>query len=105
MEGSRDSRSTKQTKDKEISRESKPRSLDIIYTNAQSIVNKIDEPRSIVCDLNPDVVLINESWTNKDITKAYLGIDGNDIAVRKDRLDTSNGRSNGLNLCQKWSLS
>ena len=76
MEGSRDSRSTKQTKDKEVSRGSKSRSLDIIYTNAQSIDNKIDELRSTVCDLNPDLVLIDESWTNKDITKAHLGIDG-----------------------------
>ena len=89
MEGSRDSRSTKQTKDKEVSKGSKSKSLDIIYTNAQ---NKIDELRSTVFDLNPDLVLINESWTKKDITRAYLGIDRYNLAGRKDRLDTSNGR-------------
>ena len=38
-----------------------------MYTNAQSIVNKIDELRSFAVDLKPDIILINESWTNKDI--------------------------------------
>ena len=93
MESSGDSRATKQTQGKEVSTRSK--SLETIYTNAQSIVNKIDELRSVACDLKPDVILINESWTHSDITKAYLTIDGYELVSREDRLDTSNGRGEG----------
>ena len=67
-----------------------------MYTNAQSIVNKIDELRSVACSLKPDIILINESWTNKDITNAYLNIQGYELSARKDRTDTTAGRGGGL---------
>ena len=67
-----------------------------MYTNAQSIVNKIDELRSFAVDLKPDIILINESWTNKDISNAYLSIQGYQLSARKDRTDTTAGRGGGL---------
>ena len=65
--------------------------MSILYTNAQSIVNKINELRSVVYDMKPDLVLIDESWTHKKITKAYLNIDGYDLCSRVDREDTTDG--------------
>ena len=70
--------------------------MNILYTNAQSIVNKIDELRSVACSIKPDIILINESWTNKDITKAYLNIQGYELSARSDRTDTTAGRGGGL---------
>ena len=70
--------------------------MSILYTNAQSIVNKIDELRSVVYDIKPDLVLIDESWTHKKITKAYLNLDGYDLCSRVDREDTADGRGGGL---------
>ena len=67
-------------------------------------MNKIDELRSVACDLKPDIILINESWTNSDITKAYLTVDGYELVSRKDRLDTSNGRGGGLLIYAKTNL-
>lgn len=67
-----------------------------MYTNAQSVVNKIDELRSVAFNLKPDIILINESWTNEEITKAYLHIQGYELCARKDREDTSAGRGGGL---------
>ena len=61
--------------------------------------------RSIVSDLLPDIVLINESWTNDSITKSFLDIDGYDIIIRNDRLDTLKGRGGGLLIYGKAGLS
>ena len=60
------------------------------------MVNKINELRTVVFDLKPDLVLINEAWIHGDITKAYLSLDGYELISRKDREDTSLGRGGGL---------
>ena len=96
MEGCGSARSRESAESKNISAEPQRNTINIMYTNAQSIVNKIDELRSIASDLKPDVILINESWTNKDITKAYLSIQGYELLARKDREDTTAGRGGGL---------
>ena len=70
--------------------------LKVLYTNAQSINNKIDELRVTVSDLKPDLVLICESFTNESISNAYLTISGYRLEVRKDGCDTTNGRARGL---------
>ena len=66
--------------------------MSILYTNAQSIVNKINELRSVVVTIKPDIILINETWTHQDITNAYLHIKGYELSARKDRTDTQDGR-------------
>ena len=102
MESGGDPRPSEQAQSEEVCTRSK--CLNIIYTNAQSVVNKIDELRSVAFDLKPDLILINESWTHKEITKAYLAIDGYELVSRRDRLDTSNGRGGGLLIYKKENL-
>ena len=43
------------------------------------MLSQINELRTVVLDLKPDLVLINEAWTHEDITKAYLSIDGYEL--------------------------
>ena len=46
--------------------------LKCYYTNAQSVVNKIDELRLVAVDINPDVIVITESWAHGDIPDAFF---------------------------------
>ena len=54
-------------------------SIKITYTNAQSLIKKIDELRVIAAHRRPDVVTITETWTNDAIGNNYLQIDGYSI--------------------------
>ena len=65
----------------------------ILYTNAQSIVNKLDELRTVVFEIKPEIIGINESWTNSnsDHSIPLLNIPGYSLICRKDRSDTTNG--------------
>ena len=104
MESGRHARPVKSTKSEDISRKASPNSITILYTNAQSLVNKIDELRSVALDLKPDIILISESWTNKDISKAYLSIQGYELQARKDRTDTTAGRGGGILVYSRYDL-
>ena len=70
--------------------------LKIMYTNARSIVNKIQELRLYAHTNNPDIIAITESWTNSSITNQYLDIPNYTIVSRHDRNDTTNGRGGGI---------
>ena len=70
--------------------------LDILYTNAQSLVNKIEELRAIIAINNPDVTIITETWTHEAISNEYLNVNGYDIIERQDRNDTDKGRGGGI---------
>ena len=70
--------------------------IKIMYTNARSIVNKIDELKSYVHTTDPDIVCITEAWTNSSISNHYLSIPGFQIVSRLDRNDTQNGRGGGI---------
>ena len=94
MEGRGSSGSTEPKKGESL--RSNTASVSILYTNAQSIVNKINELRSVAANIKPDIILINETWTHQDITNAYLHIKGYEISARKDRSDTLDGRGGGL---------
>ena len=67
-----------------------------MYMNARSIVNKIDELKSLVHTTNPDIVCITEAWTNSSISDHYLSIPGFQLVSRFDRNDTQNGRGGGI---------
>ena len=67
-----------------------------MYTNARSIVNKIDELRIYAKSVNPDVIAITESWTNCNISNHYLQLPNYSIVARHDRNDTANGRGGGI---------
>ena len=70
--------------------------LKILYGNVQSVIGKLDELRTLVWDLKPDIVCINETWTNNSHNKALLNLKGYAITCRCDRQDTSEGRGGGL---------
>ena len=78
--------------------------ISILYTNAQSVVNKIDELKAVTAELQPDIICICETWTHSDITKAFLTIDGYELICRKDRSDTNAGRGGGLLMYAKINL-
>ena len=72
MESRGHPRSTKSAKSEDLSAESRRlNTVNIMYMNAQSIVNKIDELRSLPIDLKADIILINESLRNHGQTKTY----------------------------------
>ena len=71
-------------------------SLQFLYTNAQSLVNKIEEMRAVVAIDDPDILIITETWTNDSISNDYLVINGYDIIERQDRNDTDRGRGGGI---------
>jgi hypothetical protein len=39
--------------------------LKVLYTNAQSIVGKVDELSSVASEMQPDLILVTESWCNE----------------------------------------
>jgi hypothetical protein len=53
--------------------------LVILYLNAQSLVNKINELNVVAADLEPDLIMITETWCNNIISDAYLNIKGYEI--------------------------
>ena len=67
-----------------------------MYTNARSIVNKIQELKLLAADCSPDVIAITESWTHDAISNQYLSIPNYTLVARHDRNDTQNGRGGGL---------
>ena len=70
--------------------------LRILYTNARSLIGKIDVLKSYVFDLKPTIVCISEACTNSSISNAYLDLDGYSLVVRADGKDTKNGWCRGL---------
>jgi hypothetical protein len=69
-----------------------------MYTNAQSVVGKVNELACTVGDVDPDLILVTETWCNSEITDAYLTIPGYEVQsdLRVDRENTGGGRGGGL---------
>ena len=69
-----------------------------MYTNARSVFNKIDDLQQMGTDYNVDIILVTESWCNKNITNAMLNIPGFFLEeeLRLDGIDTLNGIGGGL---------
>ena len=58
--------------------------LKCLYTNANSVISKIDELRDRVLSEAFDVIAITETWATEDISDCELVIDGY-VMYRKDR--------------------
>ena len=58
--------------------------------NARSIVNKKNELNIMVEDINPHIIGITKSWTNKDISGAEVGLTGY-VMFRRDRIGRRGG--------------
>ena len=50
-----------------------------MFLNAQSLGNKMSELRAVVSLERPDIVAVNETWTNDAIDNGMLGIQGYEI--------------------------
>ena len=61
-----------------------------VCLNARSIVNKRNELNIMVEDTDPYIIGITESWANKDIIDAELGLNGYAM-FRKDRIGRRGG--------------
>ena len=57
-------------------------------------------------EMEPDLILITETWCNNDITNAYLSVAGYELQpdLRVDREDTNGGRGGGLLVYSKCGL-
>ena len=64
--------------------------LKCVSLNARSIMNKKSELNIMVLDSDPHIIGITESWANKDITDAELGLEGYAM-FRKDRMGRRGG--------------
>ena len=62
-----------------------------MFFNARSIINKLDLLKATICDLNPDLVGITESWATGNILDAELSLDG----YQMFRWDRSTGNRGG----------
>lgn len=79
-------------------------SVSVLYLNAQSIVNKINELNCVTNDKQPDIVCICEAWTKEEITNAFLGLPNYNLICRSDRKDTKKGVGGGLLIYVKTEL-
>ena len=98
------SRSRKARQESAEVNELQPNIVKVLYGNAWSVVNKIDELRVLVYDLSPDIVCINETWANNTHTDVYFAIKGYNIVCRVDRMDTKAGVGGGLLIYVKDTL-
>ena len=56
------------------------------------MIQKLDELRSEVTLLKPDIITVTESWTHDGHSDAFLSIDGYELKIRQDR----EGRGGGI---------
>ena len=75
-----------------------------MYTNARSVVNKIDELKIYASLTQPDIIAITETWTNDSVSNHFLSLPNYAIISRHDRNDTLNGRGGGILIYAKESL-
>ena len=69
-----------------------------MYTNAQSIIGKLNKLSAYTAEARPDFILLTETWCNPSITNADLSLPGYQLEteLREDREDTHNGLGGGL---------
>ena len=53
--------------------------IKVMFANAQSIVNKIDEVKAIMAVNKPDIMAMTETWTHGGIGDDYLNVDGYEL--------------------------
>ena len=61
-----------------------------VYLNARSTINKKNELNIMVEDIDPHIIGITETWANKDISDAELGLRGY-VMFRRDRIGRRGG--------------
>lgn len=76
--------------------ESSKKTLRIIYSNVQSLFSKVNELSCRIPDFSPDLIILTETWLNKDINNSIINLPGYSIESRTDRTDTTGGRGGGI---------
>ena len=76
----------------------------VLYCNADSLLNKMNDMTAFCCVEKPDFIVINETWANDSYNNAFFSIPGYEIICRKDRKDTSNGIGGGLIIYAKYDI-
>nr|VZI04847.1 unnamed protein product [Spirometra erinaceieuropaei] len=61
-----------------------------LYTNAQSLISKIDELKLRLVELSPDVLAKTETWLSGNISDSEVALPGYQI-YRRDREDRQGG--------------
>ena len=70
--------------------------IKLLYTNAQSIKNKVNLLKAHITESRPHLIAITESWTHEGIEDVQLKLEGYEIVNRCDRTDTTEGRGGGV---------
>ena len=70
--------------DERTDKDDRRRSINVLYTNAQSVVNKIEEMKAVASIYNPGIIILTETWTNETVSNEYLRINGYEIIERMD---------------------
>ena len=50
--------------------------LSMLYSNVQSLKNKMNELREMVTLERPDIIALTETWTNECVDEAFLRLEG-----------------------------
>jgi hypothetical protein len=62
------------------------------------VVSKLGELTAISQDLEPDLILLTETWCNESVSNASLALENYRLEtdLRRDRSDAKNGIGGGL---------
>ena len=74
-----------------------------MYTNANSIIGKMDELRQAALQGDYDIIAVTESWANEEIGDAELSVAGY-LMYRKDKADDNRVKGGGVLLYVKEEL-
>jgi len=78
--------------------------LCLMYFNARSIRNKLDELKIFVDNFNPDIIGVVETWLREDIVDSEINLDGYSF-IRIDRKNDLKSKGGGVIVYIKEGLS
>lgn len=80
---------------KKININEQMKQLSIMYLNARSIRNKMDELKIIVSEHKPDIIGVVETWLNDSVFDSEINIENYHL-VRKDRKNDLKSKGGGI---------
>jgi len=78
--------------------------LSLLYFNARSIRNKMDELNILIQEHKPDVIAVVESWLNEDISDSELSLENYNF-IRVDRHNDQKSKGGGIIIYVNLNLS
>ena len=95
---------SKNKKRRDVGINSSLRHLSIIYLNARSLRNKMDELRMLAVQLNPDIIGVVETWLTDDNFDCEINIVNYNF-IRLDRKNELKAKGGGVVIYFKQELS